>query len=530
MNRSVFGRMSFWFVLLACGFGSVLPSLAIDDATPPKTPDAATERVIQKQAIVRGSLYDVWWAWTTKEGLSSFFAQDASLELKIGGAWELYMVANAPEGSRGSENCKLLAFVPYEMLCFEWTSPPSIPELRDAGILTRVMVRMEEAGPEYTRVTITHSGFGSGDAWDRNFAYFDKAWAHVATQLETAFAERGAELRQPAPALAIKEWDDGAVVVRSNDGDSRWQTFEVNVPATMQDVWDVLATSEGMKQFMGGRGEPVIELKHDGKYAIWPGANNRVMIHARRQMLAVTGSAPEKYPEVRKGGTWGVYLLSPDGAGGTRLRLCSMGWTDANDEWKAAYDYFLKANAQYMNMLHTHFGGTAPAASETRTLRWLCDLDVPVERAWELFTTKDGIESWMVPICEVDFRVGGTIKTNYDKGAGIGGPGTIVHHILSYEPGRMYTARFTAPESAKALKGAAEKSWGVTTFEARGPGRTRLRLASCGWGQGEAWDRAEAFFTWGNRVTLINLIRSAAKTSDDAPEAEASAGASKAAD
>jgi len=39
-----------------------------------------------------------------------------------------------------------------------------------------------------------------------------------------------------------------------------------------------------------------------------------------------------------------------------------------------------------------------------------------------------------------------------------------------------------------------------------GPDRTRLRLISCGWGTGDEWDKAEKFFTWGNRVTLERLI------------------------
>lgn len=497
-----------------------------------KAPDAASERSQVFRKLVPASVTDVWWAWTSRDGLASFFAEDSTLELKVGGAWELYMSKDAPKGSRGSEGCKLLAYVPYEMLCFEWTSPPKVHELRDAGILTRVMVEMDEIAANQTLVTITHSGFGSDDVWDRNYAYFERAWPYVLNNLAKTFRERGAAMRQPSPNVPIKEWDDGAVVVRSNDGQPRWQTFELDVPAPVADVWRVLATSDGMKAFAGNRVEPEIELKHGGNYAIWPGATNRVMTFAKERMLAVTGSAPEKFPDVRKGGTWGVYRMSPSRRGGTKLRLCTMGWTDANDEWKAAYDYFLKANAEYLNGLRVHLGGEKIEPTKTRTLRWLCDLDLPAGEAWDLFTTKAGIESWMVPVCEVDFRIGGTIKTNYDKSSGIGGPGTIVHHILSYEPGRMYSSRFTAPATAKAAKGVAEQGWGVTTFEPRGPNRTRVRLAMCGWGRGADWDRAERFFTLGNRVTLQQLIRRAADRSDGAREvvAEHAAGAPEAAD
>lgn len=539
------GRRSWTFILIMLCVCAARPRTVVcDEIGPenhgnattasgrPSVPDAGSERSLTTRAIVNASIYDVWWAWTTTEGLASYFAPDSTLELKVGGSWELYMSTDEPAGKRGSEGCKLLAFVPYEMLCFEWTSPPTIPELRDAGILTRVMVHMEEAGADRTIVTITHSGHGEGEVWDRNYAYFDTAWSLVTRRLERVFEQRGDALRRPSPNVAIKEWDSGAVLVRSNDGDMRWQTFEISIPASVGDVWKVLATSAGMRRFMGNRGEPNIELKHDGAYAIWPGATNRVITFVTERMLAVTGSAPEKFPNVRKGGTWGVYQLVPECADRTRLRLCSMGWTDEDDEWKKAYDYFLTANVQYLHMLFQHFGGVIPSKPETRTLRWICDVDLPVRDAWDLFTTKAGIESWMVPICEVDFRLGGTIRTNYNADAGIGGPGTIVHHILAYEPYRMYSARFTAPENAPAAKGVAEKSWGVTTFEARGGNRTRLRLASCGWGEGEEWDQAERFFTWGNRVTLQKLIRMSAEKSENSSRAvaESASGASKVAE
>ena len=144
------------------------------------------------------------------------------------------------------------------------------------------------------------------------------------------------------------------------------------------------------------------------------------------------------------------------------------------------------------------------AKTDRSILRWECDIDASLDDAWAAFTTKEGIESWMVPIAEVDLRVGGTIKTNYDKKAGIGGPGTIVHHILSLEPKRMISSRFDAPENAPAVK-IAEKSWGITYFDAMGPSQTRITLVSCGYGEGPEWDKARAFFEKGNAWTLDKL-------------------------
>lgn len=137
-------------------------------------------------------------------------------------------------------------------------------------------------------------------------------------------------------------------------------------------------------------------------------------------------------------------------------------------------------------------------------LRWECVVDGSLDEVWDAFTTKEGIESWMVPVAEIDLRVGGTLKTNYDKEAGIGGPGTIVHHILSFEPKRMITSRFDAPENAQVAK-IAEKSWGITYFDAIDADHTRITLVSCGYGEGPEWDKARAFFEKGNAWTLDKL-------------------------
>lgn len=138
-------------------------------------------------------------------------------------------------------------------------------------------------------------------------------------------------------------------------------------------------------------------------------------------------------------------------------------------------------------------------------MRWECVVDGSLDDVWAAFTTKEGVESWMVPVAEIDLRVGGTIKTNYDKKAGVGGPGTIVHHILSLEPKRMLSCRFDAPENAKVVK-IAEKSWEITYFDAVGPKQTRVSLVACGYGEGPEWDKARAFFEKGNAWTLDQLV------------------------
>lgn len=140
------------------------------------------------------------------------------------------------------------------------------------------------------------------------------------------------------------------------------------------------------------------------------------------------------------------------------------------------------------------------------TLRWSVTLDASLDQAWAAFTTEAGVRSWMAPVARVDFRIGGTIQTNYDPAAAIGDAGTIVHHILSYEPRRMLSTRFTAPEDAAVVK-IAEGAWCVYTFEPLALDRTRVSLAMCGFGDGEEWDAAREFFRMGNPIAFEKLRR-----------------------
>lgn len=148
---------------------------------------AAEERVIAKQAVVKASVDAVWDAWTTTEGVKSFFASDARVEARPGGAFEIYFNPYGAPGAKGAEDMRFLALQPKRMLSFTWNAPPYFPEIR--GQRTSVVVRMRPAGDGMTQVNLVHSGWGDGGQWDQVYAYFDKAWASVLANLEKRFAE-----------------------------------------------------------------------------------------------------------------------------------------------------------------------------------------------------------------------------------------------------------------------------------------------------------------------------------------------------
>ncbi len=145
-------------------------------------------KAIHKKTLVPAPLKEVWDAWTTSEGAETFFAPKAKVKLKYGGAYEMYFDLDQPQGLQGSEGCIVLSFQPREMLSFDWSAPPHIPEVRNKRSF--VIVKFAETCDDITEVKIAHLGFGKGKDWDETYRYFERAWDIVLERLKRRF-EKG---------------------------------------------------------------------------------------------------------------------------------------------------------------------------------------------------------------------------------------------------------------------------------------------------------------------------------------------------
>lgn len=151
-------------------------------------PSFAIERALDKEVVVQASLDQVWSAWTTREGIVSFFAPDAKIEPRVGGAFQIYMDPGAEPGMKGADEMRFLALQPRKMISFDWNAPPSLPEARAQR--TFVVVRFNPVDERSTRVSIHHTGWGDGGEWDKAYVYFDRAWGFVLGSLQLRF-EKG---------------------------------------------------------------------------------------------------------------------------------------------------------------------------------------------------------------------------------------------------------------------------------------------------------------------------------------------------
>ena len=145
----------------------------------------AQERAISEKITIKANADDVWKAWTTSDGIKSFFAPDAKVELRVDGPFQVYMNPFAEPGMKGADDMKIIGFQDKKMLTFTWNAPPSLPEARKQR--TVVIVRLISRGDALTDVTLHHVGWGEGGEWDKAYDYFAKAWPSVLKNLQKRF-------------------------------------------------------------------------------------------------------------------------------------------------------------------------------------------------------------------------------------------------------------------------------------------------------------------------------------------------------
>jgi uncharacterized protein YndB with AHSA1/START domain len=150
-------------------------------------PAAAAERAIDKTVVVNATLDQVWLAWTTREGIVSFFAPDAQIEPRVGGAFHIHVDPGAAPGAKGADDMRFMALQPKKMISFDWNAPPSLPEARAQR--TFVTVRFAPLSDSTTQVSLHHTGWGDGGEWDKAYAYFDRAWGAVLGNLQKRYVQ-----------------------------------------------------------------------------------------------------------------------------------------------------------------------------------------------------------------------------------------------------------------------------------------------------------------------------------------------------
>jgi uncharacterized protein YndB with AHSA1/START domain len=164
-------------------------------------------------------------------------------------------------------------------------------------------------------------------------------------------------------------------------------------------------------------------------------------------------------------------------------------------------------------LVFTLAGLTAPRAEDAAPLAHEVVVEAPLETVWDLYTTKAGIEAWMVAKTEIDLRLDGVWRTHYSKDGVLGDAGTIEHRILALDPKRMLAIRTLKCPEKFPFKTAISKMWTVLYFEPVDATHTKVICRSLGFDASEESQKMRAFFSQGNAYELDQLKKHIARRS-----------------
>lgn len=152
-------------------------------------PAAADPRIVT-EGIVDGSVTEVWWAWTTSEGLQAWLAPHAEIELRPNGPMRTNYGAEARLDDPTTIVNEIVGFESGRQLTLRVRRPPKGFPFPTAVQSMRTTIYLDAIDAKRTKVKIVGEGFGEDKESKEMQAFFDKGNAFTLTQLQRYFAGR----------------------------------------------------------------------------------------------------------------------------------------------------------------------------------------------------------------------------------------------------------------------------------------------------------------------------------------------------
>jgi uncharacterized protein YndB with AHSA1/START domain len=143
------------------------------------TKQAAPEKALLFETTVPASLDEVWSAFTTSEGLSTWLTPGAVVDLRKGGEW----TAHFPGGATGGGT--IIDFTSKMKIVMSAKAPPMFPHV--AAERTTAIWTFESLGEKETRVKLRQTGWKEGEEWDKAYDYLATGNAQLLDTLRRRF-------------------------------------------------------------------------------------------------------------------------------------------------------------------------------------------------------------------------------------------------------------------------------------------------------------------------------------------------------
>lgn len=172
-------KIKAWVFLLI----SIVPALSLTmqfahAQEPAKSGTPPQQFVIEVE--IPAPLPEVWHAFASSDGLSTWLFPNATVDLRPGGDWLVHF----PGGSTGGGT--IVSVVPEKELVISALAPDKFPNVRAER--TRAVFQFEARG-NATVVRLTQTGWKTGDEWTKAYEYLVAGNAQLMATLHHRFIE-----------------------------------------------------------------------------------------------------------------------------------------------------------------------------------------------------------------------------------------------------------------------------------------------------------------------------------------------------
>jgi uncharacterized protein YndB with AHSA1/START domain len=151
------------YLLVFAALGISVQGSSFADAADVRPADPNRALIIEMS--IPAPLPEVWKAFTTADGLSSWLAPEVSVDLRKGGDWLVKFPGSTAGGT-------IVSFVPQKELVLSALAPDRFPHVRAAR--TRAVFTFTAKGNN-TLVRLSQTGWQQGKEWDAAYEYLAAA-------------------------------------------------------------------------------------------------------------------------------------------------------------------------------------------------------------------------------------------------------------------------------------------------------------------------------------------------------------------
>ena len=144
-------------------------------------------------------------------------------------------------------------------------------------------------------------------------------------------------------------------------------------------------------------------------------------------------------------------------------------------------------------VLFTTSWGKTMADQNQRVIYHEVIVNAGVEEVYNTWTTKEGLQSFFAPECEIELRLFGPYHIHFSPENPVGAKGAEDEIVISFEKNKMLSFTWGFPPSLMDLR-KNQKTIVTLRFKEVGNNKTKVVFKQSGWGDGEDWNKGYEYF------------------------------------